>query len=216
MNLVSVHRIKSTEAGCLGSDDMNSNSVTVEVLGCETLACGRVLLDCAATDTLGSVDAIHAIFDKSQEAFGADHDWVSVDTNDRPALSKVRVKVQPGGHVAHLHVHAQETEGVLVLWSAESITALGAVIDFETGHSIFRNLEHETGVQLERSPMGPLWNGSVRTNASGQQQSVVVVRSHEVWSKCWFDVANTESSCVVAHNDSGTDSQHPFWTDARD
>ena len=139
-----------------------------------------MLLDCAATDTVGSVDAIHAIFDKSQEAFGTDHDWVSVDTNDRPvykfgdakrkqALSEVRVRVQPRGHVAHLHVHAHETEGVFVLFSAKSLTALGAVIDFETGHSIFRNLEHETGVQLERSPMGHLWNGSVRTNASGQQ-----------------------------------------------
>ena len=67
-------------------------------------------------------------------------DWVSVDTNDRPAykfgdtkrkqaLSKVRVKVQPGGHVAHVHVHAQETEGVPVLSSAKSLTALGAVIN---------------------------------------------------------------------------------------
>ena len=69
------------------------------------------------------------LIDKSQGAFGTDHDWVSVDTNDQPvykfgdakrkgALSKVKVKVQPGGHVAHLHVHAQETEGVLVLLCA--------------------------------------------------------------------------------------------------
>ena len=28
--------------------------------------------------------AIEAIIDKSQEAFGVDHSWVSVDTNDRP------------------------------------------------------------------------------------------------------------------------------------
>ena len=57
---------------------------------------------------------------------------MSVDTNDRPvyklddvkrkqALSKVRVKVQPGGHVAHLHVHAQEKEGAPVLLSAKSL-----------------------------------------------------------------------------------------------
>ena len=67
------------------------------------------------------------------------------------------MKVQPGGHVAHLHVHAQETEGVPVLWSAKSLTALGAVINFETGHAIIRNLEPETVVQLERTLTGHLW-----------------------------------------------------------
>ena len=118
----------------LGSDELNSNSFTAEAFGCENLARGRVLLDCGATDTVGRVAAIEAIIDKSQEAFGADHDWVSVDTNDQPvyeigdakrkqALSKVRVEVQPGGHVAHLHVHAQETEGVPVLLSAKALTA---------------------------------------------------------------------------------------------
>ena len=38
-------------------------------------------------------------------------------------LSKVNVEVQPGGHVARTHVHAQETEGVLVPLSAKSVTA---------------------------------------------------------------------------------------------
>ena len=115
---------------CLGSDELNRNSITAEAFGCGNLAHGGVWLDCGATDTVGSVEAIDAIIDKSQEAFGADHDWVSVNTNDpvnkfidakrEQALSKVRVKVQPGGHVANLHVHAQETEGVPVLLSTKS------------------------------------------------------------------------------------------------
>ena len=111
-------------AWCLGSDETNRTSV--EAFSCENLARGRVLLDCGATDTVGSVEAIEAIIDKSQEAFGDDHDWVSVEINDRPvykfgdakrkrALSKLRVKVKHGGHIAHLNVHAQETEGVPVL-----------------------------------------------------------------------------------------------------
>ena len=147
---------------------LNSNSFTAEAYGCENLARGRVLLDCGATDTVGGVEAIEAILDKSPEAFEADHDWVSVDTKDQPvykigdakreqALSKVRVKVQPGGHVAHLHAHAQETEGVPVSLSAKSLTALGTMIKFETGHAIFRNLEPRTVVQLQRSPTGHLW-----------------------------------------------------------
>ena len=67
-------------AWCLGSDGMNSNSVSAELFCCENLARGRVLLDCGATDTVGSVEAIDAVVDKSQEAFGTDHLWVSVGT----------------------------------------------------------------------------------------------------------------------------------------
>ena len=170
-------------------------------LSCENLARGRVLLDCGATGTDGSVEAIEAIIDKSQEAFGTDHDWLSVHTNDQPvykfgdakrkqALSKDEVQGQPGGHVAYLHVHVQETEGVPELLSAKSLTALGAVINFETGHAIFRNLEPETVAQLERSPFGHLWMDLF------EHMPVVVVRSREVRSKCWFDVAKLESSCV--------------------
>ena len=49
-------------AWCLGSDEMNSTSVT-EVSSRETLARGRVLLDCGATDTVGSVEAIDSVID---------------------------------------------------------------------------------------------------------------------------------------------------------
>ena len=124
----------------------------------ESGKCPKTMFDCGATDTVGTVEAIEAPVDKSQEVFGTAHDWVSVDINDRPvhnfgvakrkqALSKVKVQVQPGGHVTHL----------LALLSAKSLTALRAVINFETGHAIFRNLEPEAVVQLERSPTGHLW-----------------------------------------------------------
>ena len=59
--------------------------------------------------------------------------------------------------MAHVRLHAQETEGVLVLLSAKSLTAFGAVIKFEMGHAIFRHLELEIVVQLERRPTGHLW-----------------------------------------------------------
>ena len=89
-------------AWCLGSHEMCSNSVTAEVFSCENLARSRVLLGCGATDTVVSVEATEAIIDKPPEACGTDHDWVSVDTNDRlvykfgdakrkQALSKVKV-----------------------------------------------------------------------------------------------------------------------------
>ena len=64
-------------AWCLGSDEIYST--TADPFGCENLAFGRVLLDCGATDTAGSVEANEVNLDKSHEAFRADHDWVSVD-----------------------------------------------------------------------------------------------------------------------------------------
>ena len=156
--------------------------------------------------TVGSVEAIEAVIDKSQEALGTDHDWVSVDTNDRlvckfgdakrkQALSQVKEKVQPGSHVAHLHVHAQETEGVPVLLSAKSLIALGAVINFEMGHAIFRNLEAETVVQMERSFVGPV-DGSVEQMPVVSDNPLSLLGPVKSVAHVWFDVAKLESSCV--------------------
>ena len=198
-------------AWCLGSDEMHST--TAEAFGCENLARDRVLLDCGATDTVVSVEAIEAIIVKSQDAFGADHDWVLVDTNHGPvykfgdakrkqALPEVRAKVQPGGHVAHLHVHAQETEEVPVLLSAKSLSALGVVINFETGHAVFRNLEPDSVVQLERSPTGHLWMELseqmpvVIDNSSsllGESQSETKVRRMSDKSKAQVRIDRTDS-----------------------
>ena len=62
-------------------------------------------------------------------------------------------------------VHAQGAEGVLVLLSALSSAALGAVINRETGHAIFRKLEPE-----------------------------IVANSLEAWSKRWFYVGKSKSA----------------------
>ena len=77
------------------------------------------------------------------------------------------MKVQLDGHVAQLRVHAQETKGVSVLVSAKSLSERGAVINFETGPAVIRNLEPQTVVQLERSSAGHLWK-NWSGHASGQ------------------------------------------------
>ena len=162
-------------AWCLGSDQMNSTAA--EAFRCENLARGRVLLDCGATDTVGSVEVIEAIIDKSQEALGADHDWVSVDVNDRPvymlgdakrkqALSKARVKVQLEGHMAHLHVPAQETEGGLVPLSAKS--RIGSGDRIRDGSCDLSQTGTRNRGAVGTKSCGALVDGSVRTIASGQ------------------------------------------------
>ena len=68
-------------AWCLGSNEMNS--MMAEAFGFENLAGGRVLIDCGATGTVRSVEALDAIVDKSKEDFGMDPYWVSVDVQIR-------------------------------------------------------------------------------------------------------------------------------------
>ena len=63
-------------------------SVTAEVFSFEKIVRGRTTLDCGATDTVGSVEAIEAIFDRSQ-AFGTDHDWVLTMPTNAPCTSSV-------------------------------------------------------------------------------------------------------------------------------
>ena len=110
-----------------------------------------------------------------------------------------KVKVQPGAHVAHLHVHAQETEGVPVLLSAKSL-------NFETGQAIFRNLELGTVVQLERSPTGQLWMDLfermpvVSHNPLSSLGQVKPVANVGLMSR------NSKAHVLVARNDSCIDS----------
>ena len=68
-------------AWCLGFDE--TYNATAEAFKCENLASCKVL-DCGATDTVGSVESIVAVMENDQEAFGTDVDGVSVDTSDRP------------------------------------------------------------------------------------------------------------------------------------
>ena len=164
-----------------------------------------------------------AIIDKSQEAFGTDHGWVSVDTNDRPvykfgvakrkqALSKVKVKVQPGGHVARYMCMPRKTEGMPALLSAKALTALGAVINFETRHAIFRNLEPETVVQ-ERSPTGHLCMGLFEQMPVVSDHRLSLSSPVKSGANVGFMSRNSKAHVWVAHNNSCTDPQRT--SDAR-
>ena len=107
--------------------------------------------------------------------------------------------------MVHLHVHAQETEGVPALLSAKSLSALGAVINFETGHAIFRNPEPETVVQLERSPTGHLGMDLFEKmpmvsdnplSLPGELQSETKVGRMLQKSKAQVPIARTDSQCT--------------------
>ena len=90
-NLVSVpeSRAQKLYGTChelrLGSDEMNST--TDVAFGSGNRTRGRVLLGCDCDRHCQSVEAIGAILDKAQEAFGTEPYWVSVDVD--PCASSV-------------------------------------------------------------------------------------------------------------------------------
>ena len=157
-------------AWCLGNrtapDDAGADE---ESFNLEKIEAGKALLDCGATDTIGSVEAVEAIIDRAQRMFGNDEECVSVDTQDRPVykfgdakkqkvLSKVTVRVKPGGEKSgNLQVHAHEAKGVPVLLSSKSLASLGAIVNFATGQAVMQNLNSQKVVQMERSDTGHLW-----------------------------------------------------------
>ena len=120
--------------------------------------------------------------------------------------------------MAHLHVHAQETEGVLVLLSAKSLAALGAVINFETDHAIFRNLEPETVVQLERSPTRHLWMDLFGQMPVVSNNPLSLLGQVKHGAHVELMLRNSKANVLFAHSNSCTHSQRtpPFLTDARD
>ena len=92
---------------------------------------------------------------------------VSVDASDRPwygfgngaseqVLSRVSIEVGLGGQTGDFHVHALNKENVPILASISTLRKLRAVVDFDSGKAIFKSLDPQKVVQLERAETGHL------------------------------------------------------------
>ena len=128
------------------------------------------------------------------------------DAKRKQALSQVKVKVQPGGDVAQLH-YAQGTDAVPVLLSAKSLTALGAIINFEIGHAVFRNLEPENVAQLERRPTGHLWMELFEQLPVVNDNPLSSLGQAKHVANVGLMSRNSQAHVLVAQKDSCTDSQ---------
>ena len=109
--------------------------------------------------------------------------------------------------MAHLHVHAQETGGVPVLLSAKSVTALGAIINLETGHGIFRNRDSETVVQLRRRPTGRLWMDLFEQMPVVSNNPVSLSGHEQPGANVGLMLPNPKAHVLAAHNDTCADSR---------
>ena len=125
---------------------------------------GKAVVDGGATKTLGSVEAIERILQLNESKHGhsgLDH----VDLSNRPVfgfgnssrnqcVSTAALKIQADGKPGKVQVHTLDAGTGPVLFSIESLRALGAVIDFEHDLVCFRKLNDGKIIQLERSATG--------------------------------------------------------------
>ena len=118
------------------------------------------MIDSGATKSLGSVKAIEHLMRLRPDQVA------DVDTHTRPTfgfansqegtcVSTVHLNMQAGDNEGVFKVHALDVGQGPVLFSVESLRALGAVIDFrEDLMMVLRSIDEKRIIRLERSSTG--------------------------------------------------------------
>eukprot|EP00435_Cladocopium_sp_Y103_P019595 s2606_g4.t1 len=125
---------------------------------------GKAVVDGGATKTLGSVVALEKILALNQYKHGASR-LAELDLDNRPTfgfgnssknqcVSTASLEVQADGKPGKVQVHALDAGSGPVLFSIESLRALGAIIDFSENLVVFRKLNPSKIIKMERSATG--------------------------------------------------------------
>ena len=143
---------------CLHADDDAFLSTS------EVVSQGKAVLDGGATRTIGSVVALEAVLNLNQNGKGTSG-LQSVDLMDRPVfgfgnsskdqcISTASLSVAADGRPGSLRVHTLDRGDGPILFSIESLRALGAIIDFREDLVVFRAVNDKKIIPLERSSAG--------------------------------------------------------------
>ena len=125
---------------------------------------GKAILDGGATKSIASVTALEALMDINYRKHGENRP-VSLDGKNRPTfgfgnsstdkcLSTATMRIKAAGKDGNLTIHTLDRGDGPILLSVATLRALGAVVDFEADLIVFRNLDPERVVALERSSTG--------------------------------------------------------------
>ncbi|CAE7582483.1 RE1 [Symbiodinium sp. CCMP2592] len=130
----------------------------------EAVRRGMCVIDGGATQTIGSVMAIEAILDRNRFKHG-ESGLSGVDSSNPPSfsfgnstenrcLSTAKLRISANGAPGELRIHALDSGSSPVLLSIETLRRLGALIDFEHDLLVFRNLDAQRVIKLERGLTG--------------------------------------------------------------
>lgn len=143
---------------------------------------GKAIIDGGATSSVASVSAMEQIMKLNSDK-GVLRD-VEVENSERPhfrfgnngrtqCLSTASVQVPLGDTLGKMSIHVHDIEGQPVLMSIAALRSLGAVIDFERDEAVFKNVDPQRVVSLERAPSGhqlfPLTSDILSTGKSRAQ-----------------------------------------------
>ncbi|CAE7339695.1 unnamed protein product [Symbiodinium pilosum] len=131
----------------------------------DVIASGMGIVDCGATASLASVDALEAIMRLNLKK-GHD-DKVTVLPGLRPTfrfgngerkecISSVHLRVDMAERTGKMQLHVHDTPEQPALVSVKALKQLGAVIDFSTNQCVFQQINPCAVVQLEAADNGHL------------------------------------------------------------
>ena len=125
---------------------------------------GKAVVDGGATKTLGSVVALEKIIALNKYKHGTSR-LADLDLENKPTfgfgnssknqyVSTASLEVQADGKPGQVQVHALDAGAGPVLFSIESLRALGAIIDFSEDMVVFRKINPSKIIKMERSATG--------------------------------------------------------------
>ena len=132
----------------------------------EALETGKALIDCGATKSMGSWEALDGLARMNEQRQGSTRfsldrtkkTWYTCANGKRQqSEGEVAFKVNAGGRTGDCKINCLNTTGVPILLSVQSLSQMGAIIDFSTGAAFFRHLTDQSCVQLERESNGHLY-----------------------------------------------------------
>ena len=150
------------------ADDDAAANATCGVLGSrstqDAIDAGMGIIDGGATKTLGSVHALEKLMEINEKKYG--HTRVAeINVEDQPTfdfgnssrdtcVSTAKMGISANQQPGILKIHALDKGQEPILISVETLRSLGAIIDFENDLAVFRKLDENKIVPLERSASG--------------------------------------------------------------
>ena len=143
------------------------------------------VIDSGATSSLGSVEALEKVLDENRRL--SCQNVVDIDVSQRPVfrfgngatkecLSTVRFGLEAGKKLGTMEVHVHDSPGQPILVSRKALQSLGAVIDFSNGTAIYKHVDPNSVVTLERAENGHLLmplTGNIVRNAQSRKTPFV-------------------------------------------
>ena len=144
--------------------DEHACVASAHITTAQAVSQGKAVLDGGATKTLASVAALEKIMELNGQKKGS-HGVTGLDLTDRPmfgfgnstqdrCLSTASLNIAAGGRQGELRVHTLDRGEGPLLFSIEALRNLGALIDFENDLAVFRHLDAQQVIKLERSSTG--------------------------------------------------------------